>query len=173
MHSYSSGLFSIFYSKTVKWQEWICKHEAPQIDNCFKNTALMVRFFFPPQNMSLCCFRPLPWKRAVIPGWKTRKICCLKGSSNLWAACLRENRQTVKIPVLVSAQKSAATAGHWCLAYTWLRPELLPATPLKRNENKLVSSCLQWCLWVCFVLQARIVRPDCRCFQGQCKYYSS
>lgn len=125
------------------------------------------------KNMSLCCFRPLPWKRAVIPGWKTRKICCLKGSSNLWAACLRENRQTVKIPVLVSAQKSAATAGHWCLAYTWLRPELLPATPLKRNENKLVSSCLQWCLWVCFVLQARIVRPDCRCFQGQCKYYSS
>lgn len=137
----------------MKWQEWICKHEAPQIDKCFKNTALMVQFLFPLQNMFLCCFRPLPW-RTVIPGLKMRKICCLKGSSNLRTACLRENRQIVKSSVLVSAQKSAAAAGHCCLAYTWLRPELLPATPLKRNGNKIVSGRLQCCLCVCFVFNA-------------------
>lgn len=124
-----------------------------RIDNCFKNTALMVPFLFPPQNMSLCCFRPLPW-RTVIPGLKTRKICCLKGRSNLQTACLQESRPIVKSSVLVSAQESAATAGRCCLLYTWLRLELLPATPLKRNGNKLGSGHLQWCLWVCFVFNA-------------------
>lgn len=73
----------------------------------------------------------------------------------------KDIRRTVGCPVPLCPQKTAFTVGHWCPAHSWLKPELVPATPLEKKKNEFISSCLLQCSHVSFVFTSSLY-PETR-----------
>lgn len=161
----------------MKWKEWSCKSELLQKHNFAFKAQLSNDFVLLPSTelIPVLLLQTPPqaeglWSHA----WRSKYLLPEGQKKSPSCPSLAGHQEDRQVPWASVSPEVCCHCRKLVPISHLIKVKLVPTTPLKKNENEFINSCLQWCLWfVLCLIQARVLRLDCRCFQGQCKYCSS